>query len=294
MIYDRAFQILTIEKSDHLSLKDGTVLISGESDVQIALSSITCIIFYSQNTTVSVALLSSLSENNIPVIVCNKNGTPIGQYNAISGNNINSGRIQKQAKWEKALKDTIWQQIVKNKISNSAYTLEKNGMPDIASKLKEYENRVMIGDFSNKEAISAKAYFAGLFGYSFNRNKETPVNAALNYGYAIFASLITRAVISFGYSPCLGIHHKSSANPRNLSYDLIEPFRCIVDNYVFNNIGDAFDSDNKRDLVLLSEGYVLYSGKKCKLTYAINTYCCDVLKALNTGKLEIKPIKPIF
>ena len=49
-------------------------------------------------------------------------------------------------------------------------------------------------DSTNREGHAAKVYFNALFGMSFTRSADTPVNAALNYGYSIILSAFNREV----------------------------------------------------------------------------------------------------
>ena len=64
-------------------------------------------------------------------------------------------------------------------------------------------------------------------------------------------SYVVRSIVSLGYITQLGINHKNSFNPYNLASDLMEPFRPIVDFFVYENINREFDSEYKRELVSL-------------------------------------------
>lgn len=63
-------------------------------------------------------------------------------------------------------------------------------------------------------------------------NARHPVNAMLNYGYALLISEVHTAVVASGFDPSIGIAHKRHKNPIPLVYDLIEPMRPIVDRKV--------------------------------------------------------------
>ena len=65
----------------------------------------------------------------------------------------------------------------------------------------------------------------------------------MNYGYAVFQSLLYRSILIHGLLPNLGIHHEEKYNSTPLVYDLIEPFRAFVDFYLFKfkvNEGGSF------------------------------------------------------
>jgi CRISPR-associated protein Cas1 len=63
-------------------------------------------------------------------------------------------------------------------------------------------------------------------------NARHPINAMLNYGYAVLISHVQTAIISAGFDPTIGIAHKRHKNPLPLVYDLMEPLRPVVDRAV--------------------------------------------------------------
>lgn len=67
-----------------------------------------------------------------------------------------------------------------------------------------------------------------LFG-SRNRNATHPVNAILNYAYAVLESQMRIATISLGLDPTIGYLHTSRPKRVALVYDLMEPLRPQVD-----------------------------------------------------------------
>ena len=61
------------------------------------------------------------------------------------------------------------------------------------------------------------------------KNAIDPVNALLNYGYSVLESEIWKAVNSVGLDAYVGFVHENYNNKASLVYDLMEPFRWIVD-----------------------------------------------------------------
>ena len=137
---------------------------------------------------------------------------------------------------------------MKYKIHNQAMLLKKLEIKEY-TKLLEYEKQVEIADKTNREGHAAKVYFNLLFGNDFIRDNEDNTNAALNYGYAILLSMLNRDIVSKGYITPLGINHRSEFNQFNLSCDLMEIFRPLVDEAVYNNRELAFDKEFKYKLV---------------------------------------------
>jgi CRISPR-associated endonuclease Cas1 len=56
-----------------------------------------------------------------------------------------------------------------------------------------------------------------------------PINAMLNYGYAVAISNVRSAIIAAGFDPSIGFAHQRKRNPIPLVYDLMEPLRPVVD-----------------------------------------------------------------
>ena len=107
---------------------------------------------------------------------------------------------------------------------------------DLLLKLNEFLNEVKENDETNREGLTAKMYFRSIFGSNFIRFYDDKINAALNYGYTIIATAIIRNLAVFGLNTYLGIHHNSKINNFNLAYDFLEPYRCLVDKYVYDNV----------------------------------------------------------
>jgi CRISPR-associated protein Cas1 len=101
--------------------------------------------------------------------------------------------------------------------------------------LYKYVGEIRDGDVTNREGHAAKIYFNELFGKNFTRDDETIINFALNYGYSILRSAISRSIVSKGLHPSISIFHHSIYDAFALSDDLMEPFRPIIDDFVFKN-----------------------------------------------------------
>lgn len=66
-----------------------------------------------------------------------------------------------------------------------------------------------------------------------NRYASDVINALLNYGYSVLAAEITKFVNGFGLDPYYGFMHKAHNSFQALVYDLIEPFRWLVEYAVY-------------------------------------------------------------
>jgi CRISPR-associated endonuclease Cas1 len=75
-----------------------------------------------------------------------------------------------------------------------------------------------------------------------NRNASHPVNAMLNYAYALLHSEIQIRTISAGYDPTIGVLHANVPDRPALVLDLMEPLRPVVDRSILRLIREhAFE-----------------------------------------------------
>lgn len=90
----------------------------------------------------------------------------------------------------------------------------------------------------HKEAICAKLYwrfFSKASGAgAFTRDRKLPgLNSFLNYGYAVLLSAVLQKLFAVGIDPTFGIAHANRERSTPLAYDLMEPFRPLVDWRIF-------------------------------------------------------------
>ena len=225
-------------------------------------------------------MLKELADNKINIIFCDEKHNPFGELAPYYSRHNTSKQIKEQIAWKKSSKDYLWSKIVENKILNQATLLKKIKSPKYKL-LIGYIKEINTGDKTNREGHAAKVYFNELFGKNFSRNDNNSINAALNYGYAVLLSTINKEIISNGYLTQLGIHHKNEFNEFNLTCDIMEPFRVIIDNFVYFNKEREFDSNYKLDIVNIFNNTYKYSGKKYILKDIIKMFVKNTLDAMN-------------
>lgn len=248
---------------------------------RILLDEIDVLIVESTAVALTTSLLSELIKHKIAVLFCDEKHNPISELMPLSISYNSSKKISEQIAWDRTNLDIIWKRIVEEKIINQSKTLLKVGKLVPAMQLKEYANNVESGDATNREGHAAKVYFNNMFYDNFTRNDDTLVNACLNYGYTLILSLFNRTITSFGYLTQIGIHHKGETNPYNLSSDLMEPFRFLVDEEVLtiNFTKEVF----KDKMIELLNKSIMIDGKKQTLTNAISLYFLSVVDAIKNG-----------
>ena len=279
-----SFRTVVITKQSKLSYKNRYLAVKSELEEKyIHLSEIDTIIVDSIAVSISSYLLKELADNKINIIFCDEKHNPFGELSSFYSSHNTSKKILTQIKWNNKQRDELWSLIVKNKIINQALLLHKINS-DNYELLMNYVNDVRVGDKTNREAHSAKVYFNSLFTKKFVRSANDDINAALNYGYSILLSNFNKEIINNGYLTQLGIHHKSEFNQFNLACDLMEPFRPIIDNFVYYNQTREFDSKYKLDLINIFNNNYKYLGKNYTLKDIIKMYTKNTLDNLSENK----------
>ncbi|MDE1726091.1 MAG: CRISPR-associated endonuclease Cas1 [Thaumarchaeota archaeon] len=81
------------------------------------------------------------------------------------------------------------------------------------------------------------------------------INALLNYGFGILYTEVTKQLNILGLDCYVGFYHKNHESHLALVYDMIEPFRHLVDRSAF----EIQDQIRKKDYVYSREGIVVLS-----------------------------------
>lgn len=276
-----SFRTVVITRQSKISYKNRFLVVKQDSDEKyIHLSEIDTIIVDSISVSISAYLLKELSDNKINIIFCDEKHNPFGELSSYYSRHNTSKKIKEQISWKQKAKDDLWSRIVKNKITNQAMMLRKIDSEKYDLVLS-YIDEIVSGDKTNREGHSAKVYFNALFGNDFVRNNDDKINAALNYGYAVLLSTVNKEVVSNGYLTQLGIHHKNEFNEFNLTCDLMEPFRIIIDNFVYFNRDRDLDSNYKLDIVNIFNNTYMYRGKNYVLKDIIKMFVKSALESID-------------
>lgn len=276
-----SWRVVVITRRCKLEYKLGYLICRGEDVKKVYLSEIDTLLVESTGVSMTAALLCELVKNKVSVIFCDEKHNPISQLLAFNGRHDASGCLKRQPGWEEQTKDAVWAEIVRLKIVRQKALLQQFAA-DQAGMLEKYAAEVQPGDVTNREGHAAKVYFNALFGLSFKRGDKTFLNGALNYGYAVILSAFNREIVANGMNTQLGIAHKNEFNAFNFSCDLMEPFRILVDRFVFQT-GQELTPDYKHALCNILNERVRIGRETCTVLSAIGVYCKSVLEALDTN-----------
>ena len=286
------YRQVIIKKSEKLHFKDNQLIIDkDESSIKVPLEDISYILIEDSSTILTTRLLAELGKNAISLIVCDEKFEPTSIMYPYNYHFKQLDVFSHQLEIDDSIKNEFWNQIVKRKIENSIRVLEMTSKEEFPiSKLTEYINEITDGDSKNREGLAAKMYFRSLFGSDFIRFYDDNVNAALNYGYTIIASAIIRNLAVYGLNTYLGIHHSSKINNFNLAYDFLEPYRSVVDKFVYDNKDDIvlpLSFEFRKKLINLLNKEVLHQNKKYTIEYSIGLLIKSYIKSFSSGEIKL-------
>jgi len=224
---------------------------------------------------ISTEALSLLSENNRNVILLDTYGKPITYMNPVmeSLTATNYRIAQYDTFRNKEKREYLVRQIVKAKLESQINFLKSLNIDLIKDEIKTLETFYQSGNYAEHKA--SKIYFkafAKLIPSRFEfvsrnqnsmfitkRNATDVINALLNYGYAVLAGEISKFVNGIGLDAYYGFYHKQHTGFQPLVYDLIEPFRWLIDYSVYKlaSYADNGQAIKKKDYARTREGFVV-------------------------------------
>lgn len=257
---------IMISNPAKLSLNHNALAIDQDHEViTIPLEDIDIVILDNPQIVLTAALLSSCAKSKVIILTVDSVHLPNSQLLPFQPHSRASNVLNLQLQLSQPLKKQLWKQIITRKIENQALALVKLGYLKGSDELFKISKTVRSGDSKNVESRASQIYFNNLFEKSTNRRTDNFINQLLNYGYSLVRSSIAKSLVSYGFLPSLGIFHHNELNSFNLADDLIEPYRPIVDHFIFNEFGLILEgkispSDKKNLLRILTLKILMTSG----------------------------------
>jgi CRISPR-associated protein Cas1 len=198
--------------------------------------------------------IKTLSENNVNVILTDTFGSLVSSINLPMVSGIGSrNRMNQYDTFRDEFKVTYLQrQLLHSKFQSQITFLStlENDCAKVISHLKSLQK--IIPNYSSRKLVSLEAqasreYFklyTSFFDekYEFNtrnsisktkQDASDVINALLNYGYSVLASEITKHLNGIGLDPYYSFYHHNHESFQSLTYDMIEPFRWLVEKTVY-------------------------------------------------------------
>ena len=131
----------------HLRLSRGSISISDDSAEigRIDLDGVTGLLISSLGATITTGVFSACADRHIPVILCNQRYQPQSVALPIASHSDQNRRQHVQAQTKIGLKNQIWKQIVKSKITNQLQLLQTVNS-NHAERVRKLAHQVTAGD----------------------------------------------------------------------------------------------------------------------------------------------------
>ena len=286
------YRQVVIKRCEKLNLEDRQLIINkDDNSYKVPLEDINFVLIEDNRTVITSKILAAFGEEGICLIVCDDKFEPVSIMYPYNYHFKQLENIEKQLSLDDNSKKIIWKEIIEAKIKNEIAVLCQTSKEEkVIDKLSQYVKEVSPGDETNREGLSAKMYFRSLFGSEFIRFYDDAINAGLNYAYQIVKSSIIRALSIYGLNSYLGVNHKSKVNNFNLVYDLIEPYRAIVDLYIYkikDNLTLPLSFEIRKELINILNIPVISNNKKCTLEYSVEVLIKSYVKTISTGEVNL-------
>ena len=281
------WRVIVITGRSKLDLRYNSISIRRDNGTDfIHIGEVNTLILETTTISITAALMCELIKQKVKVIFCDEKSNPHFELLPFYGSHDCSAKIKEQIAWTDFLKESLWTIIVTEKIENQMKLLKKLNKEEYRI-LQEYASQIEHNDNTNREGHSAKIYFSALFGNNFSRNKENSLNAFLNYGYQLLLSTFNKEIVANGYLTQIGIFHKNMFNYYNLSSDLMEPFRVIVDELAYKKNPQKFEKDEKRKLQNILNLKFRINNVNHYLSDVIKIYTKSIFDALSSNDLSL-------
>jgi len=286
---------ILIENKTSITAKNLQLIIKSEiRESTIPIEDIGFLVLDNQEIYLSLPAMNLLIENNTSVIICGKNHLPNGMFLNLNSHHIQQEVFKNQIEASIPLKKQLWQQTIVEKITNQGILLTK--ITENKNSFEFLASKVLSGDTTNMEGVAASQYWKSFFDtYDINFRRERfgdYPNNFLNYGYAILRAATARALSGSGLLNTLGIHHKSKYNAFALADDIMEPFRPLVDEKVFE-IMQQYDEQElntkiKAELLQVLTTTVYFKDEKSPLMVALQKTASSLQQCFMGNRKKIK------
>ena len=275
-------ELIFTSPGTYLNVKDGLISISSDNQKSTVSPVKVERIILTTEAVLTTALLHLAAENNIDIVILDRNGDPVGRFwHSRFGSITTIRRRQLELTTDDRGFDYAREWII-NKLKNQAefvkelaknrpnlhdQIIEKNNtLENNIDKLGALEGSVeeKRGSITGFEGSASKVYFEILSlclpeKYRFKGRSRQPAqdifNAFLNYNYGILYSLVEKACIIAGLDPYIGFVHTDNYNKPSLVFDIIENFRIYADRVVFHLFSRKLVNDGMSDEI--HQGYTL-------------------------------------
>lgn len=284
-----SYHILHVFRHGSMLCKEaGFILLKDKNQIvgRMAVEDIRAVVIAARGVTISSNFLSAIIESDAVVLHCDETYKPSG-FTAGLARIVSTEAAYTQADTTLKIHNNLWKLVLAAKIRNQIGVLKI-----LKANTAFMEKQLAYGNpsESNCSRFYWRHFFMRLGEADIRRrgSESTPLNAKLNYAYAVLAALIHRSVIIHGLNPLFGIHHKSRAKSYPLVYDLIEPLRAFVDKSLieFEIKGGDMKEWAKHTANNLKDTKIRHRGFNVKLMDSLESYVSSVAECFRKRSIK--------
>lgn len=242
-----SYHIIDISTSGvSVSVKDGQLTCKNPDGIvqKLPMEDIGAILINSFSAQLHSSFIIEAANRKIAVILCErfKPVSLVLPVQRLSDTLLTRAQIQAPVK----LLRTMWNMTIDAKCANQ-YELAARLCPGEDKVLSDFRIS-MKANTAGKEGNCARLYwnlFSKALGMrEFKRlTQGGGLNALLNYGYAVLMLRVEQKLLCCGLDPLYGMGHVTRERSLPLAYDIMEPFRPVVDELIYRWVKDTNDSE---------------------------------------------------
>ena len=288
-----SWHIIDVSEPDcSLTVKNGWLLcLTKEESKKVPLEDVAAIIVTGFSANIHSQLILQAGAYGISFILC-QNFKPASLV-LPAGRATDTNLIKGQLTISKDSRQRLWNNTLEAKCLNQA-SLAGFLAPESANttKILSFAN----GRHKNKEPHTAKLYWsilsANLGLGDFRRQRALPgLNSLLNYGYTVLLARCLQRLLAVGLDPTFGIGHAVRERATPLAYDVMEPFRPLIDHRIVQWIKESNKTEVskpfKAHLLKVLDSVIEYEGRKLNLNNVIEAVCRSLRAAILQHKVPL-------
>lgn len=240
--------------------------------------------------------LAEASIHHIPVVIC-ENFRPTGIFIPV-GRSTDTLLTRAQILLTKRTKECLWLKTLDAKCDNQYY---------FATALAPQHTQIKQMDIlCAQKAITKEGACAHLYWQIYSEvlridafcrdpKESFGVNSLLNYAYAMLLTLTLQRLLCVGLDPMYGIGHVTHERATPLAYDVMEPFRPLVDYWVFQWIQEQRKRESGLEVNKTYKVYLRHCfSEDCSGLPPLSKLIQDVVKGLREAilNLDVRSYQP--
>jgi len=308
--------------------KKRILVITDDKKEEIPFKSVRDVIV-SGKISISSELIKALAKSGVDLLFTTPMGKPVARVvnaraGGTAGNRYEQYKSLEDSRGVKIARSTILGKI-RNQMSNIRYYSKSRRMNDVISTklydiyttIKEKYEQLQNEEFEGLEVARKKilAYEGECANYYWDgiklalddwnfegrdQKSSDPVNLSLNICYNLLMGQTWKYTLKFGLDPFMGYLHVDRPGKLSLVFDLMEPFRPMVDRFVISflkKLTPAYFSEKTKNTTIsmlknqffsdFMQSRIEYKGRKMQMETVMFYYLQEIVSFLRGNKDSI-------